>query len=50
MENHSEVKRGAVKATERVTAFLVGAALVLCLTTSNRAAGRIHKALLRDVR
>jgi hypothetical protein len=45
MKNNSELKCGSVKAAERISAFLVGAALALCLTTSNRAAAQGPEAL-----
>jgi hypothetical protein len=45
MKNQREVKCGSVKVTKRVSAFLMGAALVLCLTTANRAAAQAPAAL-----
>ena len=40
MKKQSEVKCGSVNLTKRVRAFLVATALVLCLTTANRAAAQ----------
>jgi hypothetical protein len=40
MKTQSEMKSGFVKLTKRVRAFLMGAALVLCLTTANHAAAQ----------
>jgi hypothetical protein len=40
MKKQSEVKCGSMTLTKRVRAFLVGAVLVLCLTTANRAAAQ----------
>jgi len=40
MKKQSEVKCGSAKLTKRVTTLLMGAALVLCLTTANYAAAQ----------
>jgi len=40
MKIQSEVKCGPADVSKRIRAFLVGAALVLCLTTANRAAAQ----------
>ena len=45
MKNHSEVKYGSVDITKRVSAFLLGAALALCLTAANPAAAQTSPAL-----
>jgi Ice-binding-like len=46
MKKQSEVKCGSLKLAKRVRAFLVGAALVLCLTTANRAAAQAGPAIV----
>ena len=45
MKSQTEVKYGSVNIMKRVSAFLVGAALVLCFTTPNRAAAQTSPAL-----
>jgi hypothetical protein len=40
MKEKTEMKSGSVKLAKKVRAFLVGAALVLCLTAANRAAAQ----------
>src|SRR6195256_2003553 len=45
MKSQTEVKYGSVNIMKRVSAFLMGAALVLCFTTPNRAAAQTSPAL-----
>jgi hypothetical protein len=45
MKSQTEVKYGSVNIMKKVSAFLVGAAVVLCLTTANRAAAQTPEAL-----
>src|SRR5882757_5307997 len=45
MKSQTEVKYGSVNIMKKVSAFLVGAAVVLCFTTANRAAAQTPEAL-----
>src|SRR2546430_16158837 len=40
MKNHCEVKYRSVNVMKRVSAFLIGGALILCSTAANRAAAQ----------